>query len=74
VRAGVTLVAMHLFPLLPLCLMKNLSALQYSSYVGVAGIVYTAAFVVLRSIDGSYAPGGRFYPLLDKVGVSMVHR
>lgn len=64
-KRWVCLVGLHLFPLLPLCLMKDLSALQYSSFVGVVGILYTTFAVVFRSLDGSYAPGGRFYSLID---------
>lgn len=64
-KRWVCLVGIHLFPLLPLCLMKDLSALQYSSFVGVAGIFYTTLVVVLRSLDGTYAPGGKFYSLIE---------
>jgi len=61
------LVALHIFPLWPLCLMKNLSALQYSSIVGVFGILYTTAFVVKRQCDESYGPSGHFHALIDAV-------
>lgn len=64
-KRWVDLVLLNLFPLLPLCLMKNLSALQYSSFVGVAGILYTVFFVVLRQYDGSYLKGGKFHLLID---------
>ncbi len=61
------LVALHVFPLWPLCLMKNLSALQYSSIVGVLGILYTTAFVVKRQVDGTYQMGGQFHALIDSM-------
>lgn len=61
------LAAVHLFPLWPLCLMKNLAALQYSSVVGVLGILYTTAFVVKRQVDGAYHPGGQFHQLIEAV-------
>jgi len=64
-RRWVVLVTLHIFPLLPLCLMKNLSALQYSSFTGVAGILYTVGFVIKRFLDGSYAEGGIFHDLID---------
>lgn len=64
-KRWVCLVGLHLFPLLPLCLMRNLSGLQFSSFVGALGIIYTTAFVVLRALDGSYAPGGRFHDLIE---------
>lgn len=66
-KRWVCLVALHVFPLMPLCLMKNLSALQYSSIVGVLGILYTTAFVVKRQLDGTYQEGGRFHSLIDVV-------
>ena len=66
-KRWVCLVALHVFPLMPLCLMKNLSALQYSSIVGVLGILYTTAFVVKRQLDGTYQLGGRFHSLIDAV-------
>ena len=56
---------MQLCPLLPLCLMSDLSALQYSSMAGLGGIVYTLGFVMKRCLDGSYSPGGRFNELMD---------
>ncbi|CAM9685579.1 unnamed protein product [Phaeothamnion confervicola] len=37
---------------------------QYTSFGGVLAIAYTVFFVVLRCLDGSYAPGGRFYAAL----------
>jgi len=64
-KRWVCLVGLHIFPLLPLCLMKNLSALQYSSIVGVLGILYTTAFVVKRQLDGAYQMGGQFHALID---------
>lgn len=61
----VCLVLLHIFPLLPLCLMRDLSSLQYSSIVGVLGILYTTSFVVKRQLDGSYQQGGKFHALID---------
>ncbi|CAM9498738.1 unnamed protein product [Discosporangium mesarthrocarpum] len=64
-RRSVDLVGLSLFPLLPLCLMENLSALQYTSFIGLVSILYTLVFVVLRSLDGTYSPGGVFYQAID---------
>ena len=47
--------------LLPLSLMRDLSALAFGAGVGTAGTVYASAFMMLRLLDGSYAPGGRFH-------------
>ena len=47
--------------LLPLSLIKDLSALAFNSILGFASIMYTVAFICVRAIDGSYNVGsGRF--------------
>lgn len=46
---------------LPLCLLKKLDALKYTSLLGLSGTVYCAIFMLLRLFDGSYQPGGRFH-------------
>ena len=58
------LLVLHAVPILPLCLIQDLSALQYSSMTGLVGIVYTIFFVGKRLVDGSYAAGGRFFDLM----------
>jgi sodium-coupled neutral amino acid transporter 11 len=58
-RTGV-LLGTHAGVLLPLCLMRDLSALAYTSVLGTGGMVYTALFMLLRTLDGSYGMGGRF--------------
>ena len=58
------LLLLHAIPILPLCLIKDLSALKYSSMTGLVGIVYTIAFVAIRLWDGSYAPGGKYHALM----------
>lgn len=58
------LLLLHAVPILPLCLIKDLSALKYSSMTGLVGILYTIFFVGKRLVDGSYAPGGKFYDLM----------
>jgi len=45
----------------PLSLAKDLYALRHSSYVGMFACLYIAAFLSLRALDGSYAPGGAYY-------------
>ena len=54
--------------LLPLCLLEDLSALQFSSLLGVAGIAYTLVFHIVRALDGSYKPGAA---LLSGMGKKM---
>jgi amino acid permease len=51
----VTLLALTVCILLPLCWMKNLSSLAPFSLVGVLGMAYTAAAMTVRYVDGSYA-------------------
>jgi Transmembrane amino acid transporter protein len=58
------LLLLHAIPILPLCLIKDLSALKYSSMTGLVGIVYTIVFVAIRLWDGSYAPGGKYHALM----------
>ena len=57
-RAAVMLAAAATFPL---CLPKSLAGLEFSSYLGVAAIAYTALFSLWRCLDGSYTPTGRFH-------------
>jgi len=45
----------------PLCALRSLDRLAFSSYLGVAAILYTAAFSVWRALDGSYASGGALH-------------
>lgn len=42
--------------LLPLCLLEDISALQFSSVLGVGCIGFTLLFHVMRYFDGTYAP------------------
>lgn len=48
-------------PLLPLCMVKDLSALSLVS--GPAGLatLYAAGVIIFRSLDGSYMEGGRYH-------------
>jgi len=55
------LFALTLFPILPLCLLKNLSALSKSSMFAVVAVIYTAVFMCCRAADGSYKEGGAFF-------------
>lgn len=44
--------------LLPLCLLRDLSSLSVGSIIGTLGTSYTAIFMAIRCLDGSYAAGG----------------
>jgi len=50
-----------LFPTLPLCYLKNLSALGCSSGFAFVALLYTAVVMSIRAYDGTYAKGGDFY-------------
>lgn len=45
----------------PMCCLKDLSLLAYTSLAGIAGMLYTMLFTVIRCFDGSYQPGGAYY-------------
>jgi Transmembrane amino acid transporter protein len=47
--------------ILPLCLLRDLQVLAPFSLLGTAGVAFTAGAMVLRYLDGSYQPGGKFY-------------
>lgn len=47
--------------LLPLCSLKSLNALAPFSLLGLGGTLYTAIFMAIRYLDGSYNPGGQFF-------------
>jgi amino acid permease len=46
--------------ILPLCLLKNLHVLAPFSVLGSIGIVFTAVAMMIRCLDGTYAPGGMY--------------
>lgn len=58
------LLAISLFILLPLCLQDDLSSLQFSSFLGAFGVIFTTAFHVIRLLDHSYVPGS---PMLEHI-------
>lgn len=57
-RTGAILVMTALFTL-PLSLLPNLEILQYTSFLGIGGILYTAAFMLARV--GAYKPGSALH-------------
>ncbi len=56
-----TILALSGLILLPLCSLKSLSALAPFSLLGLGGTLYTAIFMLIRYLDGSYAEGGEFF-------------
>jgi sodium-coupled neutral amino acid transporter 11 len=55
------IIAITAIVLLPLSLIKDLSALAFTSVLGFSAIIYTVFFIVVRALDGSYKVGsGRF--------------
>jgi len=59
--SNVWICALSAFVLLPLSLMRDLSSLAVGSVIGTAGTLYTALFIWLRLLDGSYAAGGVYH-------------
>lgn len=57
--------------LLPLCLLEDLSALQFTSLVGVAGILYTTSFHIYRYLLGTYSAGA---PMLEHLSEKLIPR
>ena len=63
------IVGLACFPIAPLALLKNLSALKHSSMAGLAAIAVSAYVVVKRAVDGTYgAPAARFGSWLAGAG------
>jgi len=58
------------FPILPLCFLKDLSTLAPSSTLGVISIFYTVAVMMFRAGDGSYHEGGQYYRDLTNDGLA----
>lgn len=56
-----TIIALATAVLLPLCSLKSLSALAPFSLLGLGGTLYTAIFMLVRYLDGSYRVGGKFF-------------
>jgi len=52
------------FPTMPLCLLKDFSALAPSSFFAVLAVLYTLVVMIVRAVDGTYAPGGIYYRTL----------
>ena len=66
-RRASMLVLVTVGMLLPLCLIEDLSALQSSSFLGVAGVIFTLILHIKRMLDKSYTPGHPLYDDLPKV-------
>ena len=52
---GANIIAITASALVPLSLLKDLSALGFTSALGCLAVLYTAVFITLRALDGSYA-------------------
>lgn len=52
----------------PLCMLKNMDALKYTSVLGLSGITYCALFIATRFFDKSYSAGGRYF---DEISAAM---
>ena len=54
------------FVLLPLCSLRNLSALAPFSLLGLGGVLYTAAYMTARFLQQEYSPGGAMFSLITQ--------
>lgn len=43
--------------LLPMCLLRNLAALAFTSILGFSAVMYTVLFIAVRALDGTYSLG-----------------
>jgi sodium-coupled neutral amino acid transporter 7/8/sodium-coupled neutral amino acid transporter 11 len=66
-------VMLSVFPTLPLCLKKDLSALAPSSTLAVLAVLYTVVVMVIRWLDGSYSTGGQFSNVTPTPSVPASH-
>jgi len=57
----VCLIILAIFPVLPLCMLKDLSMLAPTSFGALAFVIYTIGMMAMRYFDGSYFEGGQFY-------------
>mmetsp|Transcript_115072 Transcript_115072/g.365604 ORF Transcript_115072/g.365604 Transcript_115072/m.365604 type:complete len:372 (+) Transcript_115072:330-1445(+) len=57
----VCLLVLSSFPLLPLCLLKDLSALAPTSLCSLIAVVFTVFMMATRYRDGSYLEGGQYF-------------
>jgi len=59
--------------LMPLCNMKSLAPLAKFSVLGVLSNVFICGFIILRCLDGSYGPAGRFAAVAPAAPVFVAH-
>ena len=59
-RAKVLLV-ITAFVILPMCLLERIGSLVIFSTIGQIGTIVTILTMIIRSFDGSYQEGGKFY-------------
>ena len=57
---GQALLGVTLFPLLPLCFLRDISSLAPFSLLGLGGVLFTAISMIIRLFDQSYASRGQF--------------
>jgi len=60
-KRWIVLGAISLLGLLPLCLLEDISSLQFSSVLGVVGIMFTFLFHAIRVTDKTYTPGSGLF-------------
>jgi amino acid permease len=68
----VCLIVLGIFPVWPLSCMKDLSVLAPTSFGAIVAVCFTLGMMVLRFVDGSYAPGGDYHGGAPELGDHML--
>lgn len=63
------LVAIIVIVELPLCLIRDMTKLAYTSFVGVTFEICVIIFMAIRFFDNSYRPGGEYYADVTKKNI-----
>jgi amino acid permease len=69
----VCIIILGVFPLLPLCMLRDLSALAPTSFGALVAVLYTVIVMAVRRADGSYMPGGQYYSPIPEIYLDGSH-
>lgn len=62
---GVSLLLVTGFCVLPICFLETLAMLQYTSVLGILGMLYTFGAMLVRLIQGAYVTGGSLHDVIS---------
>eukprot|EP00931_Biecheleriopsis_adriatica_P035762 TRINITY_DN20600_c0_g1_i1.p1 TRINITY_DN20600_c0_g1~~TRINITY_DN20600_c0_g1_i1.p1 ORF type:complete len:474 (+),score=88.49 TRINITY_DN20600_c0_g1_i1:125-1546(+) len=63
-----SILVLSAFPLLPLCMLKDLSMLAPTSFAALLAVCWMCIMMITRLFDGSYLPGGQFHGAPKETG------